>query len=176
MMEEPIKMTADDLKVTILRAAKPGDVVFFNVSSDDPEHRDLIEALGKFLSPIKAVMLPPSIQLVGSIFEKGTPETDPELVRLREENQALRNLAENLRPGPISEALGGVEHERPYREVVSNERKPPAEMFAALERAQERLGGMGWPISAVAIREAVEWLQDGTWELSDDSNNARQSR
>lgn len=28
---------------------------------------------------------------------------------------ALRNLSENLQPGPISEALGGAEHERPYR-------------------------------------------------------------
>jgi hypothetical protein len=34
------------------------------------------------------------------------------------ENEALRNLAENLRPGPISEALGGVEHEQPYRKTA----------------------------------------------------------
>lgn len=30
-----------------------------------------------------------------------------EIERLRAENEALRNLAENLRPGPISEALAG---------------------------------------------------------------------
>jgi hypothetical protein len=38
--------------------------------------------------------------------------------RLQTQNQALRNLANNLRPGPISEAFGGIEHERPYREAV----------------------------------------------------------
>jgi hypothetical protein len=41
-----------------------------------------------------------------------------EIERLQAENRALKNLAENLRPGPISEALGGVEYERPYRAAV----------------------------------------------------------
>jgi hypothetical protein len=34
---------------------------------------------------------------------------------LSAENTALRNLANNLQPGPISQALGGVEHEKPFR-------------------------------------------------------------
>jgi hypothetical protein len=254
-------MTADDLKITVLRAAKPGDVVFFNVTSDDNEHRSLMMALRDYLAPtgIIPVMLPHSIQLAGSIFEKpesavvqakicrytqaelggslwlsdcghefylssglelldycghcggqveeidaeqvATPgattvgedsvrnessrpqelrcfspdeieqlrvrasaskqpfHTDlapalkeaigkielrkAEIAKLRDElrearletaractdalrtigmmaaeNEALRNLAENLRPGPISEALGGVEHEQPYRKTA----------------------------------------------------------
>lgn len=41
-----------------------------------------------------------------------------ELQRLREENQALRTLADNLQPGPISVALGGAAHEQPYREAA----------------------------------------------------------
>lgn len=72
-------MTADDLKITVLRAAKPGDFVFFNVGSDDNAHRELMIALANYLRPtgIIPVMLPPSIQLVGSIFEKA--EAFPQL-------------------------------------------------------------------------------------------------
>jgi hypothetical protein len=38
--------------------------------------------------------------------------------KLTAENQALRNLANNLQPGPISAALGGAQYEKPFREAA----------------------------------------------------------
>lgn len=59
-----------------------------------------------------------------------------EIERLREENQALRNLAENLRPGPISQALQDspdysgqtIERLRAALERLTNGYKYPAEV------------------------------------------------
>lgn len=218
-------MTADDLKITILRASKPGDVLFFHIDCEITEEvRELMVAIRDYLQPmgITPVMLPPTVTLVGSMFEAvepPAPETDPEIMRLRQENEtlrstindarletvrgcteglrtiaimaqenqalrnrmpvdakinisesdatpltdaamtdgftgcdlaipvefaqrlerenrALRNLAANLRPGPISEALGGVEHERSYREAVS----PPR----ICKYTQSESGSMLW--------------------------------
>lgn len=81
-------MTADELKVTILRAARPGDIVFFQVTREpDHELRSLIVALASYLraANVTPVMLPESITVVGSAFvdPKRTPaETDDVLRRL----------------------------------------------------------------------------------------------
>jgi hypothetical protein len=63
------------------------------------------------------------------------PSTDlvSELQRLREENQALRNLADNLQPGPISVALGGAAHEQPYREAAQAFRPAETASVQAVE-------------------------------------------
>lgn len=38
--------------------------------------------------------------------------------KLTAENRALRSLANNLQPGPVCEALGGADYEKPFREAA----------------------------------------------------------
>jgi len=57
-----------------------------------------------------------------------------EVERLHTENQSLRNLAENLRPGPISEALAGKQ----YRAAVEMANGPEVKTRRAGTAAQRR--------------------------------------
>ena len=66
-------MMLDDLKITILRATRPGDIVFFQITREpDAEFRSLITALADYLreAHVTPVMLPDAITVVGSIFSK----------------------------------------------------------------------------------------------------------
>lgn len=85
-------MSLENLKITVLRAAKPGDVVFFNVGPPHTlESRELVVALADYLRPtgIIPVMLPDNIRMVGSIFEApALPAPMGALIDLR--NEAAR--------------------------------------------------------------------------------------
>lgn len=63
-----MSLTADDLKIAVLRGARPGDVVFFNVAAEaswamQAEAQDLVIAAAKYLRAqgLVPVMLPSSI-------------------------------------------------------------------------------------------------------------------
>lgn len=72
----------EGLKIAILQATRPGDVVFFNVAAEemrDQHHRELVVALGDYLRPmgITPVMLPQSIEVVGAVFDQANRAPHP---------------------------------------------------------------------------------------------------
>lgn len=86
-------MSLENLKITVLRASKPGDVVFFNVGEQPSlETRGFMEALVDYLRPtgIIPVMLPDSIRVVGSLIPAApAPISIGPLIDLRNEAAGL---------------------------------------------------------------------------------------
>ncbi len=72
-------------------------------------------------------------------------EVDKELERLRAENQALRNLAENLKPGPISEAFGNKPHAHETLLQPSGHVELVREIAERHDRVSKLLWGPGAP-------------------------------
>jgi len=89
MSEDAKPLQIDNLKVTILRATRPGDIVFFSMPESHVSHRDYAELALRLKDILKnrnvtAVVLPETLSPVGAItpFEFPDP-TAPDPIKDR---------------------------------------------------------------------------------------------